>query len=193
MYGPTVVITTFVDSASARIEPGSFTSASISGRPECSLPSRERTASSLDRLRPASAHRVPGSAWAARYSAVNPPVKPVAPNRTISCWRSDTAGDLPGRLERLRGCHPGPGGHPTGHGRGHSLRGVGGLAGQIQKLAPLLARGGFGPESLCESGDPLFGVHRRDPTLSRSGGGPLSQAPDSECSASDQLRRTSSI
>src|SRR5690348_8304638 len=148
MYGPTVVITTLVDCARSRIESGSFTSASISGSSACPEPSRDRTASSLDRVRPASAHRVPGSACAARYSAVSPPVNPVAPNRTMSCWRSATGGDLLSHLEGLSGRHPSPSGHPAGHGCSHPFRGVRSLAGHIQKLAPLLARGWFGPESL---------------------------------------------
>ena len=47
-----------------------------------------RTAASLAGLRPASAHRSPAGACRARYSAVRPPVKPVAPNRTRSYGRS---------------------------------------------------------------------------------------------------------
>jgi hypothetical protein len=35
-------------------------------------------------LRPASAHRVSAGAWRAKYSAVNAPVNPVAPNTTMS-------------------------------------------------------------------------------------------------------------
>ena len=46
--------------------------------------SRSRTASSFVRLRPASAQRSRAGACRARYSAVSPPVKPVAPNSTMS-------------------------------------------------------------------------------------------------------------
>ena len=49
--------------------------------------SRAATASSLARLRPTSAQRSPAGAWAARYSAVSPPVNPVAPNSTRSYRR----------------------------------------------------------------------------------------------------------
>jgi hypothetical protein len=76
-----VLITTLVESASARSEVGSFASASISGSSasvESIAASRARQASSFERLRPAIAHRAP-PALAARYSAVRPPVNPVAP------------------------------------------------------------------------------------------------------------------
>ena len=43
-----------------------------------------RTVSSLPGLRPANAHRRLAGAWRARYSAVRAPVKPVAPNTTMS-------------------------------------------------------------------------------------------------------------
>src|SRR3954453_2033254 len=56
-----------------------------------STPRRSRSASSLAWLRPASAQRVPSGACSARYSAVRPPVKPVAPNRTMSCSRDEGA------------------------------------------------------------------------------------------------------
>ena len=62
------------------------------------------------RLRPASAQRVPAGAWRARYSAVRPPVNPVAPKRTMSCsreeaWRSCHAVSRSGgaRARRRRG------------------------------------------------------------------------------------------
>ena len=76
-----MVITTLVDSASARIEDRSAASAWISGISASAgsiSASRSRVASSLDGLRPASAQLSPG-ALRARYSAVSPPVKPVAP------------------------------------------------------------------------------------------------------------------
>jgi hypothetical protein len=70
-----------VESAIARSEAESSASASISGSSASdeSIPaSRARVCSSFERLRPAIAHRAP-PALAARYSAVSPPVKPVAP------------------------------------------------------------------------------------------------------------------
>src|SRR5438552_3231952 len=48
---------------------------------------RARTCSSFSRLRPASAQRSDAGAVRARYSAVSPPVNPVAPNRTMSYAR----------------------------------------------------------------------------------------------------------
>src|SRR5690349_9753580 len=91
MYGPTVVITTLVDSASLRIDDASPVSAVISGScADAGLVSarRRRTPSSFSRLRPASAQRVVAGAWRARYSAVSAPVNPVAPNTTMSYSRS---------------------------------------------------------------------------------------------------------
>src|SRR5271167_2254222 len=96
MYGPTVVITTFVHSATRRIDSGSPMSASIRSRLAAagSIVSRwVLVASSFARLRPASAQRVGGLCRVgvvcrAKYSAVSPPVKPVAPNRTTSYGRS---------------------------------------------------------------------------------------------------------
>src|SRR4051794_130134 len=81
-------MTTRVDSASSRSDPGSVVSACSSST---SAPMRSRTASSLPRLRPASAQRVPSGAFAARYSAVSAPVKPVAPRITTSYMRSAMA------------------------------------------------------------------------------------------------------
>lgn len=90
-YGPTVVASTRVACATTRSDPASVTSAVSSGSSARvgSMPtSRSRTAASFAGLRPASAQRNPAGACRARYSAVSPPVKPVAPNRTMSYARS---------------------------------------------------------------------------------------------------------
>ena len=74
----------------ASSEARSALSASISSRSASagsSVASWSRTASSLLRLRPASAQRSPEGACSARYSAVSAPVKPVAPSRTTSRLR----------------------------------------------------------------------------------------------------------
>ena len=84
MYGPTVLITTRAASATERSDSVSVTSARSNGTSAAPAPSRRRTSSSLPWLRPASAHRVPAGALRARYSAVSAPVKPVAPNTTMS-------------------------------------------------------------------------------------------------------------
>src|SRR6202035_5406994 len=138
MYGPTVLITTLVDSAIALREAGSLESARSSGTSACSAPSPARTASSLDWLRPASAHLVGDparpSAWPARYSAVSAPVKPVAPNRTISCSRASAIRrHPPRRLECPLWGDPGLRGDPARHRRGDPLRRMGRLARQIQE------------------------------------------------------------
>ena len=57
MYGPTVVMTTFVDAAIARSDSGSPESATIVGT---SAPIVSSVLASLSRLRPAIAHFVPG-------------------------------------------------------------------------------------------------------------------------------------
>src|SRR5919201_4167677 len=106
MYGPTVVITTLVASATARIEEASFTSAVSSGTSAAAGAAsarRSRQPSSFWRLRPASAQRVPAGALRARYSAVSAPVNPVAPNTTTSYSRSAIAVDFFGQAFRLVG------------------------------------------------------------------------------------------
>src|SRR5262245_22785654 len=57
--------------------------------------SRSRSATSFSRDRPATAHRHPLGACAARYSAVNPPVNPVAPKSTTSNSRPTDMGKHP--------------------------------------------------------------------------------------------------
>src|SRR5437588_13042035 len=111
MYGPTVLITTFVDSASFVSDWRSSTSALIGGR--SALPSRSRIDSSLDWLRPAIAHRVCAEALFARYSAVSAPVKPVAPNTTMSYSRSGIAAHRTGLLEGFLRRDPGLRRHPA--------------------------------------------------------------------------------
>src|SRR5579884_3765635 len=159
MYGPTVLMTTRVDCASLSRELRSLTSAFSNGRSACSRPRPDRNVSSFVRLRPARASRVPGSAWEARYWAVRAPVNPVAPNTTMSYWRSAIAGHLPRHLEGLVGRHSGPGRHPAGHRSRHPLGRVRRLAGQIQQLTELVGGGGLGAQGLGVLGDPLLGVH----------------------------------
>src|ERR1700753_1353929 len=108
MYGLTVLMTTRADSATRRIDSSSVTSAINSGT---STPRRSRTASSLARWRPARAQRV-APAWPARYSAVRPPVKPVAPSSTTSCSRSVVDVDLLGQLDGEVEVEAGAGGQP---------------------------------------------------------------------------------
>src|SRR6266511_305367 len=62
----------------------SATSKSSSAHEGLISASRSRTAMSFSRDRPATAHRQPLGACAARYSAVSPPVNPVAPKSTTS-------------------------------------------------------------------------------------------------------------
>src|SRR5690606_2516586 len=90
-YGPTVVITTRVDSATDFSVSGWDTSAVSSSRSAHDgliAARRSRTASSFARFRPASAQRACAGTLRARYSAVRPPVNPVAPNSTMSNRRS---------------------------------------------------------------------------------------------------------
>ena len=64
MYGPTVLITTLVDSAIARTDAGSVESATITGRSasaESISASLARVCSSFAGLRPAIAHRAPAA------------------------------------------------------------------------------------------------------------------------------------
>ena len=87
MYGPTVVTTARVDAAMAASDSGLFTSACTSpsdSQAGDSLAKRRFTSASLRTLRPASAQRSESGAWRAKYSAVRPPVNPVAPNRIRS-------------------------------------------------------------------------------------------------------------
>src|SRR5579859_1157347 len=165
MYGPTVVITTLADSASERIDPASDTSASSNGNSACPEPSRSLTPSSFDRLRPASAHFVPGSACSARYSAVSAPVNPVAPNRMTSYSRSAIGPDATRRRQRVLGRDPGPRRHPAGDRRRHPLGGVRGLPCEIEQGAELRRCGRLGPELFRVRGDPLPGVHGEARTL----------------------------
>ncbi len=79
-----------------RCRPRSARGRRARGRASASL---SRTASSLLRLRPASAQRSPEGACSARYSAVSAPVKPVAPSRTMS--RSRCAGSREDDMCRL--------------------------------------------------------------------------------------------
>src|ERR1700744_5711837 len=171
MYGPTVVITPLVDPASRRIESGSPVSASINSRLTLagSIVSRwVLVCSSLVRLRPASAQRVSGlcgvggARWA-RYSAVRPPVKPVAPNTTTSYFRSAIGpiGQLLGEAQRPLGFDPGAGHEPTRDRCGLALGGVRGDPGERQQRLELGAGRRRGPQlgGICL--EPLFGVHRR--------------------------------
>src|SRR5579884_4232482 len=158
MYGPTVVITTFVDSARRLRLASSVLSASINGR-SC-LPCRSRTASSLLRLRPASAQRVPSVALLARYSAVRPPVNPVAPNSTTSCSRSATA-HLLGALDRLLRRDASLRRDPARDRRGDALGSMRCLGRQLEQLPELLGRRWIGPELAGEGLEPLGRVHRR--------------------------------
>src|SRR5665213_3822773 len=164
MYGPTVVITTFADSAMARSDAGSVASAMSRARSAWPSASRSRTASSLAWLRPASAHRVsipPAPAARARYSAVSPPVNPVAPNRTMSYSRSAMGGvDLPRQAHRLVELDTSSGGQPAGDGRRDALGGVGGLAGEVEDGRELVLRGGSHAELVGVGGQPIGRVHR---------------------------------
>src|SRR5579884_3794437 len=159
MYGPTVVIRTRVASATARKDPASVTSAWSSDRPAEPSPSRARTCSSLPRFRPASAQRVCAGAWAARYSAVSAPVKPVAPNTTTSYSRSATVAQLARYPERLGGVDTGARRQPAGHRRGHALGRVRGFRRHVQERLELLVRGSGGAEPLGVGGQPFAGIH----------------------------------
>src|SRR5437763_12000092 len=142
MYGPTVLITTLVASAISRSESGSVTSARSRGTSAPPAPRRRRPSSSLLSFLPASAHRVSAGAWRARYSAVSAPVKPVAPNTTMSYERSATGlAELEGHPERLVEVHPGARGHPARRRRGDSFGGVRGLARHVEDHLELLGRG----------------------------------------------------
>src|SRR5882757_830663 len=84
-------MTTRVDSATLASAAASAASASTragTGASELAAARRAATASSLARLRPTRAQLSPAGALAARYSAVSPPVKPVAPNSARSYCRS---------------------------------------------------------------------------------------------------------
>src|SRR5680860_962213 len=90
-------MTTRAEDAIAASDPASLTSASSSGsdcRDESIRARRDRTSSSFDSFRPASAQRQPAGALRARYSAVSPPVKPVAPKITRSYLRGSVMAPL---------------------------------------------------------------------------------------------------
>src|ERR1700744_2625858 len=141
MYGPTVVITTFVDSASARSELSWVLSAwSTPGSAPRSL---RRTSSSLSRVRPAIAPRSSGGGLDARYCAVSAPVNPVAPKTTMSYSRSVI--DPPRGLERGRRLHARAGRDPARDRRRHALGGMGGLPGEVEQDAELLRAWRLGP------------------------------------------------
>src|SRR5947209_10255999 len=161
MYGPTVVITTFVDWAIRLSDSGSPTSA---WRVEMSVrPIRSSVCRSLSWLRPATAQLVFAGALLARYSAVRAPVKPVAPNTTMSYSRSGIGafGD------RLRGCDrglqvgAGLGRHPARSRRRDPLGGVGGLGGEVEDRLELVGGWRGRAELFGEGGEPIVGVHRR--------------------------------
>ena len=73
-------------SVSATTTPGAGTSGDCAAN--CAT-----TASSLVRLRPATAHEPPSGMFRSRYSATRPPVNPVAPYNTMSKGRSALAGE----------------------------------------------------------------------------------------------------
>src|ERR1039458_3675467 len=100
------------------------------------------------------------------YSAVSPPVKPVAPNTTTSSSRSAISGDLPGRCERFIQAGACSGGDPARHRRCDPLGGMRRLAREVEDRAPIIDRRRLGPEPLGVGCDPLLCVHRRAPTLS---------------------------
>ena len=84
-YGPTVVMSTRVRSAIARIDAASSVSAiTTDGRTPPTAAIASVTACSLAGLRPAIAQVAPSGRCVARYFAVSSPVKPVAPSRVMS-------------------------------------------------------------------------------------------------------------
>src|SRR5436309_829303 len=160
MYGPTVLITTLVASAISRSESGSVTSARSRGTSAPPAPRRRRPSSSLLSFLPASAHRVSAGAWRARYSAVSAPVKPVAPNTTMSYERSATGVvELAGDPQRLVQLDAGAGGDPARGRRRDPVGGVGRLGREVEDRLELLRRERPRPELLGVGRQPVSRVH----------------------------------
>src|SRR5947209_14452958 len=157
MYGPTVVTTTLVCSASCLSDGGSVTSASMIGMSV--RPMSSSVFSSLSLLRPATAHCVVGGACSARYWAVSAPVNPVAPNTTMSCSRSAILRDLVGCLECRRQVLICVRGYPAGGGRCDALRGMGRLRCEVEDRLELVLGRRVRAELFGEGVEPVGGVH----------------------------------